>query len=58
MAPFEALYGRHCRSPVGWFEVGEMALLDLNLVMKAMEKVRLIRERLRIAQIVKSPIPM
>ena len=23
MAPYEALYGRKCRSPVGWFEVGD-----------------------------------
>lgn len=23
MAPFEALYGRRCRSPIGWFKVGE-----------------------------------
>ena len=23
IAPFEALYGRKCRSPIGWFEVGE-----------------------------------
>ncbi|KAH0776336.1 hypothetical protein KY290_007747 [Solanum tuberosum] len=37
---FEALYGRRCRSPVGWFEVGEFAI----------EKVQLIRERLKMAQ--------
>ncbi|KAH0720584.1 hypothetical protein KY290_005079 [Solanum tuberosum] len=30
MAPFEALYVRRCRSPIGWFEVGEVAYeLDL-----------------------------
>ena len=27
MAPYEALYGRRCRSLVGWFEVGEAALI-------------------------------
>ena len=27
MAPYEALYGRRCRSSVGWFEVGEAALI-------------------------------
>ncbi|XP_075091634.1 uncharacterized protein LOC142171828 [Nicotiana tabacum] len=32
MAPFEALYGRKCRSPVGWFEPGEARLLGPNLV--------------------------
>ena len=50
MAPFEALYGRRCRSPVGWFELGEMALIGPDLVLEAMEKVKLIRERLKTAQ--------
>ncbi|KAH0651615.1 hypothetical protein KY284_031527 [Solanum tuberosum] len=50
MAPFEALYGRSCRSPIGWFEVGEIALIGPELVYEAIEKVRLIRERLRTAQ--------
>src|SRR5688572_23014782 len=50
MAPFEDLYGRRCRSPVGWFEVGEIALIGPDLVFEAMEKVRLIRERLKLAQ--------
>ena len=50
MAPFEALYGRKCRSPVGWFEVGEIALIGPDLVFEAMEKVRLIREKLKSAQ--------
>ena len=50
MTPFEALYGRRCRSPVGWFEVGEMALIGPDLVLDAMEKVRVIREKLKTAQ--------
>ena len=50
MAPFESLYGRRCRSSVGWFEMGEMALIGPNLVLDAMEKVRTIRERLKTAQ--------
>ncbi|KAH0644862.1 hypothetical protein KY284_032746 [Solanum tuberosum] len=50
MAPFKALYGRRCRSPVGWFEVGEIALIGLESVYEAIEKVRLIRERLKMAQ--------
>ena len=32
MAPFEALYRRKCRSPVGWFEAGEFKLLVPDLV--------------------------
>ncbi|KAH0670724.1 hypothetical protein KY285_025700 [Solanum tuberosum] len=50
MAPFKALYGRRCRSPVGWFEVGEIALIGPESVYEAIEKVRLIRERLKMAQ--------
>ena len=49
MAPFEALYGRKCRSPIGWFEVGEAAVSCPDSVFKAMEKVKLIRERLKTA---------
>ncbi|WMV07797.1 hypothetical protein MTR67_001182 [Solanum verrucosum] len=36
MAPYEALYGRRCRSPVGWFEVGEAALIWIDSVHDAM----------------------
>ncbi|WMV18592.1 hypothetical protein MTR67_011977 [Solanum verrucosum] len=50
MAPFETLYGRRCRSPVDWFEVGDIALVGPESVYKAIEKVRLIRERLRMEQ--------
>ncbi|WMV24920.1 hypothetical protein MTR67_018305 [Solanum verrucosum] len=50
MAPFEALYGRRCRYPIGWFEVGEVSLIGPELVHEAIEKVRLIRERLKMTQ--------
>ena len=50
MAPYEALYGRRCRSLVGWFEVGEATLIGLDSVLYAMEKVQLIRDRLKTAQ--------
>ena len=50
MAPFEALYGRRCRSPIGWFEVGEATAYGPEVVSEAMEKVKLIRERLKTAQ--------
>ncbi|XP_070054221.1 uncharacterized protein [Nicotiana tomentosiformis] len=39
MAPFKALYGKRCRSPIGWFEVGEAELIGSDLVHQAMEKV-------------------
>ncbi|XP_070057405.1 uncharacterized protein [Nicotiana tomentosiformis] len=50
MAPFEALYGRRYRSPIGWFEIGEAELLGLDLVYQAMENVKVIKERLKTAQ--------
>ena len=50
MAPYEALYGRKCRSPIGWFEVGETTLLGPDLVRQAIEKVKVIQERLETAQ--------
>lgn len=35
---------------MGWFEVGEMELISPNLVLDVIEKVRLIRERLKLDQ--------
>ena len=32
MAPFEALYGRKCRTPLCWYETGESLLIVLSLV--------------------------
>ncbi|XP_069150849.1 uncharacterized protein [Solanum lycopersicum] len=49
MAPFEALYGRRCRSSVGWFEVGESSILGLEIIHKDVEKVRVIRDKLATA---------
>ena len=51
MAPYEALYGRRCISHVGWFEVGETTLIGPDSVLYAMEKVQLIRDRLKTTQI-------
>ena len=39
MAPFEALYGRKCRSPICWNEVGERKLLGPELVQLTTEKI-------------------
>ncbi|XP_075080852.1 uncharacterized protein LOC142166214 [Nicotiana tabacum] len=50
MAPYEVLYGRRCRSPVGWFEPTEVPLIGPEFVCEALEKVQLIRERLKAAQ--------
>ncbi|KAH0720138.1 hypothetical protein KY284_005168 [Solanum tuberosum] len=50
MDPYEALYGRRYRSPIGWFEVGEAGLIGPDLVHQAMEKVKVIQKRLKMAQ--------
>ncbi|XP_034679915.1 probable polygalacturonase At3g15720 [Vitis riparia] len=50
MAPFEGLYGRKFRSPICWDDVGERKLLGPELVQLIVEKVALIKERLKTAQ--------
>ena len=50
MAPFEALYGRRCRSLIGWFEVGEPRLVGPDLIREAVEKVKIVRDHLLTAQ--------
>ncbi|GJZ71454.1 putative reverse transcriptase domain-containing protein [Tanacetum coccineum] len=49
-APFEALYGRKCRSPVIWTEVGENQLIGPELVQETTEKIFQIKERLKTAR--------
>ena len=50
MAPYEALYGRRCRSPICWDEVGELQAVGPKLVEETVELVKQIRERIKIAQ--------
>ena len=50
MAPYEALYGRKCRTPVCWDEVGERKLVGPEIVQMTCDKVKVIRERLKISQ--------
>ena len=50
VAPFEALYGRKCRSPLCWDEVGERQLLGPELVQQTVEKIHVIRDRMKAAQ--------
>ena len=50
MPPYEALYGRKCRSPLYWDEVGERSLVGPDLVHQAEEKVQVIRQRMKAAQ--------
>ena len=50
MAPYEALYGRPCRSPICWTEVEESFITGPDLIRNTYEKVSLIRQRLLTAQ--------
>ncbi|TYK21915.1 putative 22 kDa kafirin cluster [Cucumis melo var. makuwa] len=50
MTPYQALYGRPCRTPVCWNEVGEWKLVGPELVQIMTNNIKLIRENLRIAQ--------
>ena len=46
MPPFEALYGRSCRTPLNWSEFGERVYFGPDIVMEAKKKVKTIQERL------------
>ncbi|GJS23577.1 putative reverse transcriptase domain-containing protein [Tanacetum coccineum] len=49
-APFEALYGRKCRSPVLWAKIGEGSLIGPELVQETTDKVVVIKEKLKAAR--------
>jgi hypothetical protein len=50
MAPFEALYGRRCRTQLNWSQAGEKEIFGPDLVLEAEEKVRVIKKNLEAAQ--------
>nr|GEZ85198.1 reverse transcriptase domain-containing protein [Tanacetum cinerariifolium] len=52
-APFEALYGRKCRSPVCWTEVGEAQILGPELIQETTEKIVQIKQRMQAARVVR-----
>ncbi|GJZ27529.1 putative reverse transcriptase domain-containing protein [Tanacetum coccineum] len=49
-ASFEALYGRKCRSPVCWAEVGEVQLIGPEIVQEMTEKIIQIKQRTQAAR--------
>ncbi|GKA00277.1 putative reverse transcriptase domain-containing protein [Tanacetum coccineum] len=49
-APYEALYGRKCRSPVCWAEVREARLIGPEMIQETTEKIVLIKQRIQDAQ--------
>ena len=50
MALYEAFYGRKCQTPLYWDEVGERKLEDVELIEATSKKIKIIRERLKMAQ--------
>ena len=50
MTPFEALYGRKCRTSLFWNQTGETQVFGLDVLRDAEEQVRMIMDNLRVAQ--------
>lgn len=50
MRPSEALYGRKCRSPLCWLEIGDRQLTQPKIVQVTTDKISIFRERLRAAR--------
>ena len=50
MPPYEMLYGRKCRTPICWGEVGQRVLGSTEIVQATTENIQKIRERLQVAQ--------
>jgi hypothetical protein len=50
MSPFEALYGRRCRTPINWFKSWERPFFGPDLVKDAEDQVKIIHENLHITQ--------
>nr|GEY13622.1 putative reverse transcriptase domain-containing protein [Tanacetum cinerariifolium] len=47
---FEALYGRKCRSPIYWTEVGEAQIFDPELIQETTKKIVQIKQRMQAAR--------
>ena len=50
MVPFEALYGRKCRTPLNWIEPGKRRYFGIDFVTEAKEQVRIIQQHMKAAQ--------
>ena len=50
MAPFEALYGKKCRTPLNWVEVGDRGYFGPDFIKEAREQVGVIQSHLKAAQ--------
>ena len=50
MAPYEALYRKKCRTPLYWDKVGERKLENIELIETTSQKIKIIRDRLKVDQ--------
>jgi len=50
MAPYEALYGRKCRTPLRWYQDREAVLVGPELLEQTTKKVRMVRNRMQASQ--------
>ncbi|GAU49453.1 hypothetical protein TSUD_407400 [Trifolium subterraneum] len=50
MAPYEALYGRKCRTPLCWTEVGDKGVLGPDIIQETTLKIKSVREHMKVAQ--------
>ena len=49
MVPYEALYGRKCRTSLCWTELGEKKIIGLDLIQETEENVKMIIEILKVS---------
>ena len=49
MAPYKALYGWRCRTPVCWTELNECKMIGPDIVKDKERKVQVIQQRLKVA---------
>ena len=50
MSPFQALYGRSCRTPLHWDQPGERQVFGPDIMLEAEENIKMVRENLKTAQ--------
>jgi hypothetical protein len=50
MSPFQALYGRSCRTPLQWAQPREKKLFGPNIFLEVKENIKMVRENMKIAQ--------
>ncbi|XP_050892699.1 uncharacterized protein LOC127098211 [Lathyrus oleraceus] len=50
MAPFDALYGRSCMTPLCWYESEENVVVGPEIVQQTTNKIKMIREKMKVSQ--------